>query len=929
MRLKHALLCAVVFFMTVHMGFSQRKLKDVTRDESGNLKLFKLETPFAFTDLQKQSVSLLKEVLNTDASTDYKLVKTRNDKDGRQHLLYQQQYKGVPVYDGYYYLHFKQSQLEFANGEYTGKMNVNTTPTITENKATEIATAFAAAKYKLPVTGLVNSVKADLTIFRKEMSSRDFRLTYQLLLVLKEELKSQRCFVDAHTGEVLASYDVACSIHGPHKPPPGQTIYSGQRNFTGEAFGGQFRLRENRGGLNIITLDRQNQLGLNGQMAGVDFFDNDNNWTAAEHPNDLVAFDVHWGIELFTDYFRLVLGRAGWDNANRQINSLVHVTELNQANQVVPMDNAFYTPVSDQLAFGDGNFLFNSVSSLDIVGHEAGHGFARWEVNFNNGGESGPLNEGFSDIWGAVVENYGEPTKQHWQIGEEVQALGFTCLRSLRDPNNEGFRIDLFAEGQYPDTRLGNFWDANVGDIHINATVLGHWFFLVSEGGTDVNDVGNAYIVNGIGIDRAAQIAYLAECNLTPAADFAAVRVASVQAAIQLYGANSCERRAVENAWFAVNVGPASTINPTFNSNIIGPDPFCGTVNFTIDAVPPGSVVSNWISTNPSIANILSSSGLSVTVDGQGTGMASLWATVTPPVNSCYAQYSVTRPINVGPEFNGTENITLSSTEICIGSPFHAGFPSFNSATSYIWSASPNIQLLSNGVANIQAQATSGGAAWLAVTVSTPCGNETITRDFYVGSQFDARKIPFELVSINCQTGSVVVAGQTFNRPTTYYWTVTEYMQNGTFIGSTSVTTTTNILNFTAHPKTYYGTICLQIDISGCGISLPRCYDYSRPCPRRASIDVVDNTPPDAAKPQIGIVAFPNPASSYVTVRLPEMPDGRVTFEVLNENGQVLKNIAFANSQAIQIPVQSLAKGLYVVRVRYSDKLYTTKFLKE
>src|SRR5690606_39672890 len=112
------------------------------------------------------------------------------------------------------------------------------------------------------------------------------------------------------------------------------------------------------------------------------------------------------------------------------------------------------------------------------------------------------------------------PGKETWTMGEEIMANGFSCLRSLRNPTREGFRFGFTSEGNYPDTRLGPNWDNTNADPHINATVLGHWYFLLSEAGSNTNGLGNPFNVAGLGISVAAEIAYHTQLMLTPSADF-------------------------------------------------------------------------------------------------------------------------------------------------------------------------------------------------------------------------------------------------------------------------------------------------------------------------------------------------------------------------------------------------------------------------
>ena len=276
------------------------------------------------------------------------------------------------------------------------------------------------------------------------------------------------------------------------------------------------------------------------------------------------------------------------------VTSYVHRWEQNQLlGTSSPMDNAYWDPNTRTLSYGRWFFLFNSVTSLDIVAHENGHGLAHFEVDFNRFGEAGSLNEGFSDIWGAVIENAAapnDPNKNPWQLGEQVMANGFSCLRSLQAPPFEGFRGGFGGEGNYPSSRLDQFWDINNTDPHINATVLGHWFFLLSQGGTGTNTIGNAFSVNGLGIQTAAQIAYNAELQINSAADFMAVRIESIQYAINQWGVCSNQVAQVINAWFAVGVGDNQLQNPPINTatltSLYHPIHTNGKVRFTVDWQP-------------------------------------------------------------------------------------------------------------------------------------------------------------------------------------------------------------------------------------------------------------------------------------------------------------------------------------------------------
>ena len=81
------------------------------------------------------------------------------------------------------------------------------------------------------------------------------------------------------------------------------------------------------------------------------------------------------------------------------------------------------------------------------------------------------------------------------------------------------------------------------------------WYYLITDGEQGTNDNGDNYDVEGIGIEKARQIAYLTLTSYaTSQSDYAAIRRASLEAAEVLYGANSKERKTVAKAWDAVGV---------------------------------------------------------------------------------------------------------------------------------------------------------------------------------------------------------------------------------------------------------------------------------------------------------------------------------------------------------------------------------------
>jgi len=205
------------------------------------------------------------------------------------------------------------------------------------------------------------------------------------------------------------------------------------------------------------------------------------------------------------------------------------------------------------MTYGDGDGVnFTPLVCLDVVGHEITHGVTQYSANLRYLGESGALNESFSDIFGNEVEfaKEGVPGSGtgNWRMGEDITPSGLG-IRNMQNPN----------EFNDPDTYLGTYWvttgSGDAGGVHTNSGVQNFWFYLLCEGGSGTNDHGNAYNVSAIGFTKAAAIAYRnLTVYLTPSSNYYAARVGAINSAIDLYGAGSPEVQAVMDAWDAVGV---------------------------------------------------------------------------------------------------------------------------------------------------------------------------------------------------------------------------------------------------------------------------------------------------------------------------------------------------------------------------------------
>jgi|GEM_PF-2757909 len=288
--------------------------------------------------------------------------------------------------------------------------------------------------------------------------------------------------------------------------------------------------------------------------------------TATGHP----SVDVHWGMQQTHDWYKQTLGRDSYDGHGAPIYNILFAPRGNFFIGMSTGNNNAFADFNPK--FGDGYVMeygigdgvaMRPVVSIDVMAHEFTHLVTRTTAGLEYFGESGALNESFSDIIGISVKHAvkGPKAADNWMIGDGVM-LTVPCMR---DMSHRVMGVDV-----QPVFYKGSEWD-DQADVHVNSGVQNFWYYVLSEGG-EFSDVESSWgekgiLVFGIGEDKALQIAYrnLAHylCETSCHAD---ARQGSLQAAIDLYGNLSSEYEAVDDAWRAVGITdetPPVTAIPT------------------------------------------------------------------------------------------------------------------------------------------------------------------------------------------------------------------------------------------------------------------------------------------------------------------------------------------------------------------------------
>ena len=310
-------------------------------DAQGNLMhaFFKPDTD---APTLEEALTELKMRNKIEGRNELRLVSQETDELGSTHYRYQQFFAGIPVDLAEFRMHVQDGKVFMMNGEAGGVPEQTSTQALVQKtKALDLAMRHMGAKKyswqvaesdamhtEIPVTNLVIVRQPG----NREAAS-SFHLAYRIDIMSVEPLDKKAIYVNALSEVVLQDRKLmadGCAgkhDHGAHHEHQasckmedaaagtlaagyGMTRYSGERSFETSNIGIGFFLYDDIRKINTRNMNFQ----WNSNASG-NFFDDDNNWTWAEHGaiGDDVALDAHWGTSMSHDYFKYFHNRNGYN----------------------------------------------------------------------------------------------------------------------------------------------------------------------------------------------------------------------------------------------------------------------------------------------------------------------------------------------------------------------------------------------------------------------------------------------------------------------------------------------------------------------------------------------------------------------------------------------------------------------------------------
>lgn len=489
-----------------------------------------------------------------DPVRELRLIDYRQDSVGFVHLKFQQVYQGIPVWGSQLIVHLRgENEIYAVTGRY------EPTPRSVRSVESQVSSADALDRAlqdlarRRPIQSFTPEVarllgypgpSVEKIIFPDRQTGRP-HLAW--MITIRPNLRDHwRYFVDALSGEILFRYN-ATAFDGPATAQAtdlngqAQTInvyQIGATYYLIDASRPMFNPQQSQLPSNpvgaIWTIDARNQ-DLKRETRLFQVTSPNNTWT------DRTSVSAHFNGGVVFEYFRSTHGRNAIDDKGSTIVSVIHVTENNQ-----PMDNAYWN--GRVMAYGDGDRAFKPLAGgLDVAAHEMTHGVTDYTANLVYLSQSGALNESMSDVFGVMVD------RDDLKLGEDVAKTEVFVTGAMRDLENPNQGLQPGQHGWQPAhmseyVRLPEDEDNDNGGVHVNSGIPNR---------------AAALIIRALGREKAERIYYRALATyLTSRAQFSDGRLAVAQAARDLFGQQSAEVTAVNQAFDAVGISDQMTPPP-------------------------------------------------------------------------------------------------------------------------------------------------------------------------------------------------------------------------------------------------------------------------------------------------------------------------------------------------------------------------------
>ncbi|MGE6223685.1 M4 family metallopeptidase [Aeromonas media] len=360
--------------------------------------------------------------------------------NGQQRIRYEQTWQGIPVW----------GQVLVADQALGGQVNQVSGTMLRKIDAdlTGPAVALSASDAALKARSGAKGSNEQVKLFVMQDETGQARLVYLVSwLAASKEPSRPFVMIDAQTGNELKRWE---GINHKDATGPGGNVKTG-KYFYGADFGPlkvDDSCRMSSTNVDTINLNHATSGGAVHQFSCPENTVKEIN--GAYSPLN----DAHYFGNVVFDMYR------NWYNTaplSFKLKMRVHYSRN--------YENAFWD--GSQMTFGDGATTFYPLVSLDVAAHEVSHGFTEQNSGLVYSGQSGGINEAFSDMAGGAAENYMKGSND-WLVGAQI-FKGNGSLRYFEDPTRDGSSIG----------HASDYYDGI--DVHHSSGVYNRAFYLLAN----------------------------------------------------------------------------------------------------------------------------------------------------------------------------------------------------------------------------------------------------------------------------------------------------------------------------------------------------------------------------------------------------------------------------------------------------------------
>jgi Zn-dependent metalloprotease len=479
-----------------------------------------------------------------DAESEFKVIGTETVPLTRTRTVkFRQTFNKIPVYGS-----LVTVELDDDNGLVSINSALGEPTRVQPVAKISAAEAAAAVETKAPFRKQLKNISPILTYYF-EVARSKWRLAFifEDVPVSQKRIKGGKAqaiapryfdyIVDAQTGRVI--------VELPRTPSMASEVQRAP-----DALGSEREIRvEINGGQSVLQDIINNIITFNFAFGDPDIDDARLPGSMISPPWPTTAVSAHANAAAVATFLREVVKRNNIDDRGGPMNSSVDCVVQRESPDGQQWFNAYWN--GRQMVYGQvlrGGSLLTIAAALDVVAHEMFHGVTDYTSRLEYAGQSGALNESYSDIFGCIIANRSENDPRHWdwRLGNGFARDGGP-IRDMADPTLHGQPAHMRDFQVLPNTRKGDW-----GGVHRNSGIHNKATHLVLV----------AKDANGLVFtpDDVAAIFYLAVTQqLSRTSQFADSRRGCVSAARTLFRAASAAEQArkigaLEDAFDAVGI---------------------------------------------------------------------------------------------------------------------------------------------------------------------------------------------------------------------------------------------------------------------------------------------------------------------------------------------------------------------------------------